>query len=117
MADGDHLNSTLCHGYCTGECRSYTTPLNSTCYNGQSLFPGDPSWGNVDVMDAIVDGEDGRAVLERNFFDASNTSACLGPSDLYTLPLNECVGPFGRPRPWGTFSLVASKIEAFAVER
>lgn len=98
-----NLVTELCVGFCDGkDCRTYSTPL-STCYSGQSLFPNDPSWGDVDFLDEIVD-----ATLKRTFF-RTNDSTCRDATDEFSLPLDECVGPFGTPRPWGKFSLVTKE--------
>ena len=97
------LVTELCVDFCDGrDCRSYQTPL-SDCYSGQSLFPNDPSWGDVDFMDEIVNG-----MLERTIF-GTNDGTCSDETDNFTLPLNQCVGPFGKPRPWGQFSLGKSE--------
>ena len=97
--DYSNLITELCVGFCNGsDCEFYMTLL-SVCYNGQSLFPNDPSWGDVDLMDEIVDG-----MLERSFF-RTNDGTCTDETDHLSLPLEECVGPFGKPRPWGKFSL------------
>ena len=32
----------------------------------------------------------------------------------FTLPLGECVGPFGKPRPWGSFTCAANNVPAAA---
>mmetsp|Transcript_18817 Transcript_18817/g.52309 ORF Transcript_18817/g.52309 Transcript_18817/m.52309 type:complete len:84 (+) Transcript_18817:2-253(+) len=29
------------------------------------------------------------------------------PTDVFILPLDICVGPFGEPRPWGEFHLLS----------
>jgi hypothetical protein len=95
------LNSTLCEGRCVDNCKSYVTPLGQ-CFNGQSLFSGDPSWGVYDMNDAVLSNDSFR----RQFF-ASKDGTCTGEStDFFLLPIRECVGPFGAPRPWGEFSFV-----------
>ena len=99
VTDSSVLVTELCVGFCDGgDCQSYQTPL-SVCYSGQSLFPNDPSWGDVDFVDEIVDG-----MLERSLF-RTNDGTCTDETDNFDLPLDECVGPFGKPRPWGKFSL------------
>jgi hypothetical protein len=93
------LGTTLCVDRdCKSDCVSYRTPLD-VCYNGQHLFPGDPSWGNVDVYDQSAI----EAIFHR-FFYGSQNSTCHGPpTDAYSLPVDRCLGPFGIPRPWGYF--------------
>lgn len=97
-----YLFTTLCHEFCQGsDCLSYTTPLDK-CYNGRVLFPDDPSWGDVDIIDSIAVDSTDTQWLTRRFFQ-SKVSSCQDLDDTYELPLGECVGPFGRPRPWGLF--------------
>ncbi len=94
------LNMTLFENKCAGEdFKSYLTPIN-TCYSSSKLFPNDPSWSGKDVRDDII-----CQTLVRTIFDTEN-STCLGTGDTFEIPLNECVGPFGKPRPWGTFRLI-----------
>eukprot|EP00586_Coscinodiscus_wailesii_P023797 CAMPEP_0172502152 /NCGR_PEP_ID=MMETSP1066-20121228/157160_1 /TAXON_ID=671091 /ORGANISM="Coscinodiscus wailesii, Strain CCMP2513" /LENGTH=46 /DNA_ID= /DNA_START= /DNA_END= /DNA_ORIENTATION= len=31
---------------------------------------------------------------------------CEDRTDKVMIPFNQCVGPFGDPRPWGTFLLI-----------
>lgn len=114
---------------CSRDCIAYRTPLNS-CYNGAKLFPGDPSWGEFDVLDRVDDqilgglrpSRYGEGELELDaeyepfwgdgsfgrYFYATTNGTCGGdPTDSFEdLPVGECVGPFGAPRPWGAFSFV-----------
>ena len=95
------LNMTLCTGKCSGDCKSYITPL-SECYSSGDLFPNDPSWSGLDVFDTAI-----CQTLVRRIFQTSNSSCRESDADdHFQIPLEECVGPFGQPRPWGTFSLV-----------
>jgi hypothetical protein len=98
-----HLNMTLCEDFCKKGCMSYRTPLGE-CYNPQKMFPGDISWGESDVMDDNVAFTNGHVTFQRKFY-SSDDATCTGTPDTETLPLNECIGPFGAPRPWGTFML------------
>jgi hypothetical protein len=113
-----HLRTELCKGYCNGEdCKIYPTPLNK-CFNGALRFPNDPSWADdLYLLDLIVESIDNVDTLWRRFFptisacNATTTSTNEStshnkPTDEMILPLNECIGPFGRPRPWGKFSVV-----------
>ncbi len=94
------LNMTLCVDKCAGEdCKSYITPIN-TCYSSSELFPNDPSWSGKDLRDDVI-----CQTLVRTIFDTDN-STCLGIGDTFEIPMDECVGPFGKPRPWGSFTLV-----------
>ncbi len=55
--------------------------------------------------------------LKRRFFDSVDGTCRGNPSgsgddddggeeDAFVLPFDVCVGPFGPPRPWGTFTLL-----------
>jgi len=138
------LNTVLCEDRsCSDACQAYLTPVNK-CFNGQSLFPGDPSWGEHDVLDTYEcpgrkdstegstnndgrsmnweimprreEGEDeAKAAVDIDYASSfkrtlfrSKDSSCREPTDEFdTLPLNECIGPFGKPRPWGRFEIAA----------
>jgi hypothetical protein len=95
------LNSTLCKGRCVDDCKSYVTPLGQ-CFNGQSLFPDDPSWGLYDISDVGLSNDS----FSREFFGSKDGNCTGEPTDSFILPIHECVGPFGAPRPWGDFSFV-----------
>jgi hypothetical protein len=101
------LNSTLCEGRCVDGCKSYVTPLNQ-CFNGQSLFPDDPSWGVYDISDIVLSSDllNESASFSRQFFGSKDGNCTGGPTDSFILPIYECVGPFGAPRPWGEFSFL-----------
>ena len=43
-------NMTLCHDRCVSGCVSYRVPLG-TCFSPPQLWPGDPQWGDNDVLD------------------------------------------------------------------
>jgi hypothetical protein len=102
-----NLNMTICVDKCAGEsCKTYVTPIDQ-CYSSSLLFPNDPSWSGKDLRDVIICETQ---TLLRTIFDTEN-GTCRGGSsttseDKFRIPLNECVGPFGEPRPWGTFSLI-----------
>ena len=99
----------------TPGCLTYTTPMND-CYNARVLFPGDKSWGDLDVYDEMV-----MSNIKRTFYKSMDGS-CVGrgeggdaknsipqpvdADDSFILPLDVCVGPFGPPRPWGKFTLL-----------
>mmetsp|Transcript_16185 Transcript_16185/g.33395 ORF Transcript_16185/g.33395 Transcript_16185/m.33395 type:complete len:175 (-) Transcript_16185:81-605(-) len=101
------LNMTLFVDKCAGgNFKSYVTPIN-TCYSSSKLFPNDPSWSGKDVRDDII-----CQTLVRTIFDTEN-STCLGAGDNFEIPLNECVGPFGKPRPWGTFRLIQGENDKY----
>ena len=123
-ADDLMLKTLLCEDRgCSDACQSYVTPINK-CYNGQELFPDDPSWGEYDVLDTYVclegvyggDGGcttsadlNGSSSFKRTFF-ASQGSSCSEQTDEFDeVPLDECIGPFGDPRPWGRFEIAAKE--------
>ncbi|CAB9504938.1 expressed unknown protein [Seminavis robusta] len=102
------LTTTLCEDKCQSHCREYQTPFYQ-CFQGAALFPNDPSWNATGY---ILDFPLNHSHFQRQFFDTTNTypttllvvSACQGtPTDEFVLPFRTCVGPFGKPRPWGTF--------------
>jgi hypothetical protein len=106
------VNMTLCHDMCHWDCQSYVTPLDA-CFSSGRLFPNDPSWGDGwDILDTIVLDQ---AMLHRIIY-SSQDGTCTGTDpDSFDIPLNECVGPFGAPRPWGTFELLPGNATTSAV--
>lgn len=112
---GPRLRTTLCRDQCMhDDCRTFYTPLQ-TCYNGKQIFPKDPSWSAFDILDlaaAVNDGSSsscgGTTTFERFIFESTDAT-CRGTiQDFFVLPINECVGPFGEPRPWGNFTIVVT---------
>lgn len=97
------LRTELYADFCDDVGASYETNLED-CYNGASLF-NDEDWGDFDIFDAVASDDEDIFVLHRTFYD-SNSSVCEHPVDYYILPIDECVGPFGKPHPWGRFSLI-----------
>jgi len=82
-------------------------PPVGRCFSPPKLYPDDPAWGPSDVRDSCkaADG-DSRTYstsLVREFFNTTDGSCGGEPTDSYELPLGTCVGPFGKPRPWGVF--------------
>mmetsp|Transcript_6119 Transcript_6119/g.8897 ORF Transcript_6119/g.8897 Transcript_6119/m.8897 type:complete len:155 (-) Transcript_6119:295-759(-) len=103
--DQRKLKMTLCpaSGCSTTDpaCKSFTTPLKS-CFNGQQLYPVGDFFGEFDIYDEIVAAD---RILHRRFY-ASTDGTCTGDAtDDYRLDLGQCVGPFGEPLPWGTFTV------------
>jgi hypothetical protein len=94
------MNMTLCHDKCRSGCTTYVTPI-SECYSSGKLFPNDPSWSGLDVFDTVI-----CQTLTRRIFQSSDGLCSSSDSDKFLINLEECVGPFGKPRPWGKFSLV-----------
>jgi hypothetical protein len=101
ISNTTHLSSRLCKGKCAHDCKVYRTPL-SECYSPSALFPGDEQWGAFDVFD-VLDRTAGNDNFSRTFFNSTD-GTCRGQTDGFTLPLRQCVGPFGAPRPWGTIT-------------
>lgn len=98
------LNTTLCKDKCqSDDCKTYMTPLDR-CYNPFKLFPFDNSWSDFDIFDSVTTTT---TSLNRTIFTTKNVS-CTSQSDddvNFIIPLQECVGPFGKPRPWGIFEI------------
>ena len=50
--------------------------------------------------------------FRRTIYNHSQNGTCTtsgvnsDPDDVFIIPLNECVGPFDQPRPWGIFTLI-----------
>lgn len=94
------LETILCVEKCVSDCKAYATPLGF-CFNAQQLFPSDPSWSEFDILDELI----GKASIKRSFHTSSN-GTCVQPTDEFVLPLNQCIGPWGEPRPWGKLILL-----------
>ena len=93
-------NMTVCGPLlptCSGDCKTYSVPLDH-CFAPPKLFPGDPQWGNENILDHC-----NATHLSRSFF-AEDDTACSRRTDGFVVPVNECIGPFGVPRPWGIFT-------------
>lgn len=98
------LNLTLCADRrCDSGCKAYIVPLGR-CYSPTQQFPADPQWGSADILDEPVNSSH----LSRSFFATTN-GTCQHQTDGFLLPLHECIGPFGRPRPFGTLSTVLAE--------
>ena len=114
------------------DCQTYLTPIR-TCYSSSKLFPEDPSWSGYDIFDAIVHASDTRRrstrsssstvvstqtnntaagtslLLVRTIYQTTNGTCVPSSQDVvFRLELQQCVGPFGRPRPWGIFAVAES---------
>jgi hypothetical protein len=44
--------------------------------------------------------------LYRYIFDSTEQNCQGNVTDHFVVPIHQCIGPFGPPRPWGTLSLV-----------
>lgn len=98
-------NSSLVQRLCVGrcdeqDCKKYVTPVDE-CYSPAALFPGDEQWGAFDARDVLSP-----AGFTRSFFESTDGTCTSRDGAGIDLPLGECVGPFGKPRPWGSFKLV-----------
>ncbi len=60
----------------------------------------DATWGDFDILDVC---ELSGVVVNRSFY-ASKDGTCSVRTDGYVLRTQQCVGPFGTPRPWGLFT-------------
>ena len=99
----ESLLTVLCKIKCSHGCKSYKTPLRD-CFNAHTYFPSDPSWSDYDIFDYLIDESN----IKRIFY-ASTNSACIGePTDEFVIPLHQCVGPWGEPRPWGILTRIDS---------
>uniref|UniRef100_A0A7S1B1D8 Phospholipase B-like n=1 Tax=Noctiluca scintillans TaxID=2966 RepID=A0A7S1B1D8_NOCSC len=87
--------------HCEDVGKVYETPIG-LCFSPLTLFPGDPQWGATDILDTV-----NATHLHRSFF-ASEVGTCQNYTDHFTVPLRACLGPFGSPRPWGTFDVAPS---------
>ena len=88
----------LCSDRCDSDCKMYDVPVGE-CFSPSRLFPGDAQWGDGDVLDTC-----NTTHLDRSFF-ASRDGSCQNRTGGFDgLPLHTCIGPFGKPRPWGEFS-------------
>lgn len=90
---------TVCEDKCSENCKAYYVPFEG-CFSPPLMFPNDTQWGTSDVLDSRIN----ETFFRRTFY-LSNNGNCTIETDHFTLPLNSCVGPFGPPRPWGTFTL------------
>jgi len=112
-----HVKTTLCSTQdCNdyngkaeqlGICKIYLTPI-SNCYNAKFLFPNDESWSDTDILDELHYRPEMKKAppdLKRTFY-TSKDGSCVGVDYSWIQPFEVCEGPFGRPRPWGKFSLV-----------
>ena len=112
------------------DCQTYLTPIR-TCYSSSKLFPEDPSWSGYDIFDAIVPTSTNTRrrstsstvvstqtnntaagtslLLVRTIYQTTNGTCVPSSQDVvFRLELQQCVGPFGRPRPWGIFAVAES---------
>ena len=101
------VNMTVCAQSCSDNCVSYNTPAGH-CYNPSKRFPHDPQWGPADTIDVCVSTDNGDrsgsgTAVNRSFF-ASSDGSCIGRTGGFIVPTEDCVGPFGKPRPMGYFS-------------
>ena len=87
-------------GQCTGDCKSYLP--SAACFNPRRDFPADPQWGESDLRDEL-----NATHIVRSLYNSMNASCSGPPTGGFTVRLGECVGPFGKPRPWGVFALAS----------
>ena len=109
------LNMTLCSDKCIMDCKTYVTPVGK-CFNSDEMFPDDPSWSGLDILDLIFSKQDKlsspRTLLRTVFQTTDKTCKTSDSDDKFQIPLDVCVGPFGKPRPWGTFQEAVNFLDA-----
>ena len=119
--DKDLLVTTLYVEKCTGDnFIVYTSPINE-CYNGKSVAyhssdavtnlkpKSNNPYGDHDIMDGFVKEGEEFVGIARLFFQSKNGTCLGGVTDSFpNIPLNECVGPFGPPYPWGILKITSS---------
>ena len=97
------LHTTVClDNKCTKDCTlpPFITPALQ-CYNVQNQL-----FGQNDIFDEIFYSSDETLAVafKRSFFNSTNNTCSGGVIDTFDyIPLNECIGPFGPPKPWGMF--------------
>ena len=68
-----------------------------------------PGEEKKDAVPKVAENFDDVSSFKRTFF-RSKDSSCRDPTDEFdALPLNECIGPFGNPKPYGRFEIAARK--------
>ena len=99
-----HLRTTLCADKCESDCVIFDTPTDE-CFSAYQLFPNDDSesWSVFDIFDSVSND---LTFFQRTIYGSIDGSCGGLAADVFTIPLEECVGPFGPPRPWGNFSIV-----------
>jgi hypothetical protein len=99
-------NMTLCASDCNFNCKIYHIELyqnrSTPCISPPNAWPGDNQWGPYDFQDEVVLAA---THLKRRFFSSLN-GTCINVTDHFLLPLQQCLGPFGKPRPTGIFGIV-----------
>ena len=63
-------------------------------------------FGQNDIMDEIVYSSDEMLAVafKRSFCNSTNNTCSGDVIDTFDyIPLNECIGTFGPPKPWGMF--------------
>lgn len=103
---GPLLSMTLCSqcddfdGCSHDPDRTVYHPPCGCCYSPPALWPGDHAWGDSDVLDDC--SSDG---VTRRLYASTNGTCAGTATDRFELPLDVCLGPFGKPRPWGVFNV------------
>ena len=133
------LNTTICSDKCYGNCMHFLTPTYQ-CYNGQMMFPNGTGrhtdtdtdtdtdttsdddnnnpFGNHDIQDVLnahgnkeLGSESSHKSIRREFYKSTDGSCSGGITDTFdNIPLDQCVGPYGPPRPWGISTLIYDKM-------
>lgn len=96
---------------CGSDCESYVTP-QAVCWSPATRFPRDPQWGTSDVLDVCVPSPGAQPPSVNRSFFASTDGTCTTRTDGFVVPTHQCVGPFGKPRPWGSFACDHAPVHA-----
>ena len=102
----DMLDAYVCSKRDGGDSENWTD-------NGAGLVNWEtisrPGGEMKDAAPKAAENFDDASSFKRTFF-RSKDSSCRDPTDEFdALPLNECIGPFGEPSPWGRFKIAARK--------
>merc|ERR1712166_1170564 len=99
---GQHEVMTLCQDKCgSQDCKSYNVPLHK-CFSPPKLWPNDETWGSGDTLDTVLNSTH----ISRQFFASQDGNSVEDTDTGFILPLEVCIGPFGKPRPWGSFKVL-----------
>jgi hypothetical protein len=117
-------------------CKTYTTPLNEcyngqTLFPGDESWSSYDIYDTLSMLSMkrtfykSSDGSCSNALSAQDLLDATKADSAAefaavgdmgfyrenfimqeGEIDFFILPFDQCVGPFGPPRPWGKFTLM-----------
>ena len=68
------------------------------CTSPSDEWPGDEQWGTT----SFIDSYKSPLKMERAFYKDGDDQ-CSGDVDyVQEMPMKQCIGPWGKPRPWGS---------------